>query len=455
MSIRLQRLSRSLERQPVWLSMTLALGAVITVVAIVAGSKLNLADLLAATPLLACARCNGRLTALAAVCAIALSAIVGIVYGGPTTGSVAYRFAIVGGAGIFAILAAVMRGRREDTLIRISERVQRAILRPLPSELGGVAFASHYQSASPQALVGGDLYDVTMTPFGPRLIIGDVKGKGLDAVGQCAAVLAIFREMAPAEPDLVRLAEAMDARFARDIAEAVGMSEAERELAHTAGLLHDIGRFALSDRVAERGRTLTEEDWMAIQRHPELGADMLRDLGMYGPVAEIVLAHHERIDGRGYPSGLSEEEIPEIAKIISVAEVYDTLTASDTYRTRMSSFEALTELRRVAGDVGLPVVGAGTPAQHGRARHGPPEPARGQRQDAGHQPASRIAWVEPLGTFHHGAAIGAVAAHRLDPARQRQGHGGIWIHQQRTAEQVSRSFPPGVRHVPDGEGRHP
>ena len=62
---------------------------------------------------------------------------------------------------------------------------------------------------------------------------------------------------------------------------------------------------------------------------------------MYGPVAEIVLAHHERIDGRGYPNGLAGEEIPEIAKIIAVAEVYDTLTASDTYRTRMSSFEAL------------------------------------------------------------------------------------------------------------------
>jgi putative nucleotidyltransferase with HDIG domain len=139
------------------------------------------------------------------------------------------------------------------------------------------------------------------------------------------------------------------ARFARDIAKAVGMSAAECELAHTAGLLHDIGRFALSDRVAERGRTLTDDDWMAIQRHPELGADMLRDLGMYGPVAEIVIAHHERIDGRGYPAGLTEDEIPEIAKIISVAEVYDTLTASDTYRTQMSSFEALTELRRVAG----------------------------------------------------------------------------------------------------------
>ena len=139
------------------------------------------------------------------------------------------------------------------------------------------------------------------------------------------------------------------ARFARDMAQSVGMDAQQQELAHTAGLLHDIGHFALSDRVAERGRTLTDEDWVAIQQHPELGADMLKDLGIYGPVAEIVLAHHERIDGRGYPNGLGEDEIPEIAKIISVAEVYDTLTASDTYRTRMSSFEALRELRRVAG----------------------------------------------------------------------------------------------------------
>ncbi|MHB8689830.1 MAG: HD-GYP domain-containing protein [Solirubrobacteraceae bacterium] len=139
------------------------------------------------------------------------------------------------------------------------------------------------------------------------------------------------------------------AAFARDIARASGMSEAECELAHTAGLLHDIGRFALSDRVAERGRELTEEDWTAIHRHPELGADLLKDLGMYGPVAEIVLTHHERLDGRGYPAGLGGDLIPEIAKVIAVAEVYDTLTAGDTYRTRMSSFEAIRELRRVSG----------------------------------------------------------------------------------------------------------
>jgi len=142
---------------------------------------------------------------------------------------------------------------------------------------------------------------------------------------------------------------AATAAFARDIARHCGMDERTCELAHTAGLLHDVGRLALADRVLDRGRTLNEEDWDSIRRHPALGAEMLQDLGVYGPVAEIVRAHHERIDGRGYPDGVPGERIPDLAKIVAVAEVYDTLTAEDTYRTQVSSFEALTELRRVSG----------------------------------------------------------------------------------------------------------
>src|SRR6202050_3298887 len=80
-----------------------------------------------------------------------------------------------------------------------------------------MTFLGAYQSATKQAQVGGDLYDLALTARGPRLIIGDVKGKGLEAVGRCAAVLAIFRELAFAELDLVQLAEAMDARLAPDL----------------------------------------------------------------------------------------------------------------------------------------------------------------------------------------------------------------------------------------------
>jgi len=158
----------------------------------------------------------------------------------------------------------------------------------------------------------------------------------------------LLRTLDIRDPRAARHAAAV-AAFARDIAREAGMSARDQELAHTAGLLHDIGNFALSDRVFERGRVLTDEDWDAIRQHPVLGADMLRDLGLYGPVAEIVRAHHERVDGRGYPDRLKADQIPELAKIIAVAEVYDTLTAHDTYRTPVSSFQALTELRRVAG----------------------------------------------------------------------------------------------------------
>ncbi|MGZ4269561.1 MAG: HD-GYP domain-containing protein [Solirubrobacteraceae bacterium] len=139
------------------------------------------------------------------------------------------------------------------------------------------------------------------------------------------------------------------AAFSRDLAKEMGFSKHDQELAHTAGLLHDIGKFALSDRVMERGGLLDEADWRSIRRHPEIGADLLQDIGVYGPVAEIVKAHHERVDGRGYPDGLTGEQIPDLAKIVAVAEVYDTLTAPDTYRTPMNSFEALNELRRVSG----------------------------------------------------------------------------------------------------------
>jgi putative nucleotidyltransferase with HDIG domain len=158
----------------------------------------------------------------------------------------------------------------------------------------------------------------------------------------------LVRTLDQRDPHAARHSAAV-AAFARDIAKHVGMSEADKELAHTAGLLHDIGRFAFADRVLEPGHELTDTDWQHVQRHPQIGADLLPDLEVYGPVADIVRAHHERVDGRGYPDGLRGDEIPEIARIVAVAEAYDTLTAADTYREQMTSFEALTELRRVAG----------------------------------------------------------------------------------------------------------
>ncbi|MGE5408676.1 MAG: HD-GYP domain-containing protein [Syntrophothermus sp.] len=139
------------------------------------------------------------------------------------------------------------------------------------------------------------------------------------------------------------------ARYSRAIAQRAGYSRREEELVHIAALLHDIGKFILPDRILKANVPLTDEDWMLIKRHPQQGARVVSSLDGYGPVAEIILAHHERIDGQGYPRGLAGDEIPELARIISVADTYDVMTARDSYRTPMSSYDAILELRRVAG----------------------------------------------------------------------------------------------------------
>jgi HD-GYP domain-containing protein (c-di-GMP phosphodiesterase class II) len=120
-------------------------------------------------------------------------------------------------------------------------------------------------------------------------------------------------------------------------------------LVHIAALLHDIGKFILPDRILKANVPLTDEDWMLIRRHPQQGARVVSSLDGYGPVAEIILAHHERIDGKGYPRGLAGDDIPELARIISVADTYDVMTARDSYRSPVPTHEAMQELRRVAG----------------------------------------------------------------------------------------------------------
>jgi hypothetical protein len=127
------------------------------------------------------------------------------------------------------------------------------------------------------------------------------------------------------------------------------MSAEDQDLVHTAGLLHDVGKFIFPDRILKGDTELTEEDWNTIRMHPYQGAKIVSQIEGYGPVGEIILAHHERMDGKGYPRHVKGEKIPELARIISIADVYDVMTARDSYREPISSFEAIRELRRVSG----------------------------------------------------------------------------------------------------------
>jgi putative nucleotidyltransferase with HDIG domain len=139
------------------------------------------------------------------------------------------------------------------------------------------------------------------------------------------------------------------ARYARGIARAAGRPEEEQQLVHTAGLLHDVGKHILDDAILKGDTKLDDTQWELVKRHPEEGARIVRLLEGQEDVAEIIHAHHERIDGRGYPRRLEGDAIPLLSRMISIADTYDVMTARDSYRDPVSSAEAIAELRRVSG----------------------------------------------------------------------------------------------------------
>ena len=127
------------------------------------------------------------------------------------------------------------------------------------------------------------------------------------------------------------------ARYAREVARMLGVDEREQDLIHTAALLHDIGKFIFPDSILLADRKLTDEEWETVKLHPEQGAKLVRRIEGYGPVADIIIGHHERIDGKGYPNGILGHEIPLGSRIISVADTYDVMTSRDSYRRPVST----------------------------------------------------------------------------------------------------------------------
>jgi putative nucleotidyltransferase with HDIG domain len=241
---------------------------------------------------------------------------------------------------------------------RLSVKIRRALVPLLPSELASAALAVGIAYLYIEVgLATVALFAVVLVTF--QYLIGallvsqqradelELKAKQL-AGFQVALLGALLRTLDLRDRMTARHSAAV-ARYSREIAAAAGLPEAEQELVHTAGLLHDIGKFVLPDRILKGDAELTESDWEEIKKHPYEGARIVSQIDGYQPVGEIVLAHHERMDGLGYPRGLQGTEIPTLARIISVADTYDVLTARDSYREPVSSFEAITELRRVSG----------------------------------------------------------------------------------------------------------
>src|SRR5438874_5441849 len=137
--------------------------------------------------------------------------------------------------------------------------------------------------------------------------------------------------------------------YAAAVARALGMNENDIQGVKTAALLHDIGKLAVPEHILSKPGPLTPEEFQKIRAHPKVGADIVSSVPFPYPVAPLILSHHERWDGKGYPAGLKGEDIPLGARILSVVDYFDALMAERPYHKAMSFDAAIGLLRQEMG----------------------------------------------------------------------------------------------------------
>lgn len=140
------------------------------------------------------------------------------------------------------------------------------------------------------------------------------------------------------------------ARNALVMARALELRDEEVQTLYWAGTLHDLGKIAVPEYILLKAGRLSEEEFSEIRRHPMYGADLLASVSQsYRPIADVVRAHHERWDGLGYPLGLKGHDIPELARVIAIVDVFEALTSERPYRTPMPESQALQYVRNGSG----------------------------------------------------------------------------------------------------------
>lgn len=133
------------------------------------------------------------------------------------------------------------------------------------------------------------------------------------------------------------------------LAKALKLPDSLLEEIETTGLLHDIGKIAIPEKILLKPGKLTQEEYEIIKTHPELGERLIQGIEKLKLISNWLKSHHERFDGKGYPDGLVGEEIPISSRIIAIADTYDAMTSTRSYRAALSHQEAIDEIRKCAG----------------------------------------------------------------------------------------------------------
>ena len=163
------------------------------------------------------------------------------------------------------------------------------------------------------------------------------------------STLYAFVETIEARDPYTKQHSASVSGYAMSIARKNGCSQEEIAKLNISGNLHDIGKIGIPDNILLKPGRLTDAEYKIIKKHPVIGSNIIGHLGMWTDEQGIIRHHHERFDGKGYPDNLKGEDIPFLARILSVADVYDALTTDRSYRQRMSGDDAAEIIKENAG----------------------------------------------------------------------------------------------------------
>jgi hypothetical protein len=219
------------------------------------------------------------------------------------------------------------------------------------------------RAAAPIMWSGGVHGAITASGGGParRFDRGE-----LDALAELAELAGVVLEEAEQRARLVRAVDMRDSstgrhsesvgQLARRVGERLGMTSPELWLLELGARLHDVGKIGVPDAILNKAGPLDADEWEAMRRHAELGAQMVEKVPGLEPVAPLVRSHHERWDGRGYPDGLRRDAIPLASRVISACDAFQAMTSERPYRPALDVDAALAELTASAGSQFDPAV---------------------------------------------------------------------------------------------------
>src|SRR4051794_29817532 len=287
------------------------------------------------------------------------------------------RFAdVLSGAGGLAArlggeeFALVLAGHDEAAAITVAERLRAAVPAafadfpwPVTTSIGvgvsgpGAETASLVLRAATRAVFGAKRLGrdrcVVYHAEALEALLGSLEEEG-DTGEQLAAAMLLAETLDLRDVSTARHSQTVG-RYAEGIARALALPVDRVNRIRAAGVLHDIGKLGVADAILKKPGALTDEEWAEMRRHPELGARIL-DHANLRDISGWVLAHHERIDGRGYPHGLAGDAIPLEARILAVADAYEAMTADRPYRVSLGHDAAREELLECSGAQFVPVV---------------------------------------------------------------------------------------------------